>query len=234
MPFSLFLFLASALSATSLAAPANNILSEPGNSHIASLPITGVPTQGVNCATANEPIHSLSTADLTYAMQEGLSRYKSEPLPGYEHRDAKNLPEYGASSEFDPSTQMNPAWPKIVYAPGCDATDILYAYPIAYEGSCIPDNYNGIYSDPPYEKYHSQPCGEGEAVTPDLVLFDIEFKDDKRPDVGSGSQAEILSAKYCATLTNSDKPTGGRQPRLAAMNEGGYRQCMENPARTKF
>lgn len=191
MPFLQFLLLASSLSAPILAAPSHLMNREDQR-------VTGVVPYGVNCATAHEPLHSLSADTLAQYIDSGID-YADPLTAGRRYFKA----------EFDPSTQLNPAYQAVDWASGCDVTQGLYAFSVAYEGTCMPQIYNNL------TPLH---C-DGE-MTPDIVVFNVGF-------TTSGSlnrqTTYATSAKYCATLTNSDGgPPDGSRPY--------YRQCMNNAA----
>ena len=156
-------------------------------------PITGVIPQGVNCATVNEPLHSLSADTLTTFIDVGIS-YANEQTRGQRLTRA----------EFDPSTQFNPHDHPVDWASGCDVAAGLYAYPVYYEGTCLPKIYMNT---------NQIPC-DG-PLTTDIVVFNVAF-DGSRP----------VSARYCATLTHSDAPEDTKN--LDAYTFAGYRQCMNN------
>ena len=191
MPFLQFVLLLSSLSATILAAPPHLMNREDQR-------VTGVVPYGVNWATVNEPLHSLSADTLTQSIDSGI--YYADPLTrGRRYHKA----------EFDPLTQLNPAYQAVDWASGCNVTEGLYAFSVAYEGTCMPQIYTNAI--PP-------PCN-GE-MTLDIVVFNVGFTT-SGPYYQQTTYA--TSAKYCATLTNSDGgPPDGYRPY--------YRQCMNNAA----
>ncbi|CAO1603301.1 hypothetical protein XANCAGTX0491_006889 [Xanthoria calcicola] len=113
MPFLQFVILLSSLSATILAAPPHLMNREDQR-------VTGVVPYGVNCATVNEPLHSLSADTLTQSIDSGI--YYADPLT----RGRRYC-----KAEFDPLTQLNPAYQAVDWALGCNVTEGLYAFSVA-------------------------------------------------------------------------------------------------------
>ncbi|KAL8871772.1 MAG: hypothetical protein Q9174_002469 [Haloplaca sp. 1 TL-2023] len=194
MPFLQTLFLASSLSAATFAAPSNLVKRD--------REVTGVVPQGVNCATANEPLHSLSADTLTEHVLAGIN-YAD---PGSQGR---LFP-----AEWDPATRINPAFLGITWAKGCNPAEGLYQFPVAYEGGCLPRIFMST---------SKQACDGPE--TPDIVVFNVAFSPSPATSARKGSIA--TSAKYCGTFTNSDAPVDIKE---VAGLLGGYRQCFNNVA----
>lgn len=115
--------------------------------------VTGVVPYGVKCATINEPLHSLSADTLTQSIDSGI--YYADPLT----RGRRYF-----KAEFDPLTQLNAAYQAVDWALGCNVTEGLYAFSVAYEGTCMLQIYTNAIAPP---------C-DGE-MTPDIVVFHVVF-----------------------------------------------------------
>ncbi|KAL8853098.1 MAG: hypothetical protein Q9221_001980 [Calogaya cf. arnoldii] len=201
------LFLATSLSAVTHAAP--SLLStstRATSSHLRKREVSGVTPQGVNCATANEPLHSLSAEVISKAVESGTS-YASPREDGYRY-----LPH-----EFNPSEQLADPQTVASWAAGCDVTKPLYYFPIGYGDKCFPQTRMKGAVPPPS-------CNG--RVTPDVVVFNAEYEMKNWAGIpGPYSNWVTRSANYCATLTNSDTPASG-----LGLSFAKYRQCMNNEA----
>ena len=117
--------------------------------------VTGLVPNGVNCATANEPLHSIDSYTIAVYAFAGLQDVSSE------------INALWGLFPFIPDHQLSSTDHPVQWAQGCDPTSTLYHYPLVHDHSCATYLTSGT----------TPRTGCTGANTTDVVVFSINDED---------------------------------------------------------